>query len=328
MTPNRPHADHEVRTDHKIRKAGLAAARAFVERRTGIVLDVMVPEHFAERHITGAVLACVHEVVFCDAVAALAPDRSIPILVYGAGAGSLDGRMAAEKLLRLGYADVRWFTGGLEAWCAAGLPLEGSAPHVRPDAHPPVLMPDGRYVLDTAASVIRWTGRNDNGAHTGVVDCAGGSLDFSDGHARGGLRIDMRTIRDEDLADDALRPVLEAHLASDDFFFVSLFPEAALEGMALTPLPGATATTPNYRLAALFALRGVRRKLGLNVAVRRIGDADGPGGLALAGHMDLDRTRWGVLYGSARFFRHLGYHRVDDAISLDFRLVYAPATGR
>jgi rhodanese-related sulfurtransferase len=317
-------------TLHKVRRVGLAAAQAFVQRRKGIVLDVMVPEHFEQRHIPGAVQACVHEVVFCDAVAALAPDRSVPVLVYGAGAGSLDGRMAAEKLLRLGHADVRWFAGGLEAWCIAGLPLEGSAPHARPDAHPPVVMPDGRYVLDTAASRIRWTGRNDNGAHTGVVNCAAGALNFSDGRAQGGLRIDMRTIRDEDLADDALRPVLEAHLASDDFFFVSLFPEAALEGMVLTPLPGATATTPNYHLTGFFALRGVRRKLGLNVAVRRIGDADGPGGPAgvvLAGHMDLDRTRWGVLYGSARFFRHLGYHRVDDAISLDFRLVYAPATG-
>ncbi len=312
-------------TAHTVRKIGLAAARAFVEGRTGIVLDVMVPEHFEQRHIPGAVQACVHEVVFCDAVAALAPDRTAPVLVYGAGAGSLDGRMAAEKLLRQGHADVRWFAGGLEAWCGAGLPLEGNAPHVRPDAHPPVVMPDGRYALDAAASVIRWTGRNDNGAHHGTVNCAGGSLAFSRGRGTGGLRMDMRTIRDLDIADDALRPVLEAHLASDDFFFTTLFPQAALEDMALTPLPSATATTPNYRLAAQFALRGVHRKLALNVAVRSIGDA---GGLALAGHCDLDRTRWGVLYGSARFFRHLGYHRVDDAISLDFRLVYVPAGDR
>lgn len=312
-------------TVHKVRKVGLAAARAFVEARAGIVLDVMVPEHFEQRHIPGAVQACVHEVVFCDAVAALAPDRSVPVLVCGAGADSLDGRMAAEKLLRQGHTDVRWFAGGLEAWCAAGLPLEGSAPHARPDAHPPVVMPDGRHALDAAASVIRWTGRNDNGAHTGTVDCAGGALAFSGGHGQGGLRIDMRSIRDRDIADDALRPVLEAHLASDDFFFVTLFPQATLEDMVLTPLRGATATTPNYRLTAHLALRGVRGKLAMNVAVRRIDDA---GGLALAGHCDLDRTRWGVLYGSARFFRHLGYHRVDDAISLDFRLVYAPADAR
>lgn len=312
-------------TGHKVRKIGLAAARAFVERRTGIVLDVMVPEYFELRHIPGAVQACVHEVVFCDAVAALAPDRTVPVLVYGAGAGSQDGRMAAEKLLRQGHADVRWFAGGLEAWCDAGLPLEGSAPHARPDAHPPVVMPDGAYALDAAASAIRWTGRNDNGAHTGTVDCAGGSLIFSRGHGTGNLRIDMRTIHDQDITDDALRPVLEAHLASDDFFFTALFPQAALEDMALTPLPSATATTPNYRLTGLFTLRGVHRKLALNVAVRRSGDADG---LSLSGHCDLDRTRWGVLYGSARFFRHLGYHRVDDAISLDFRLVYTPARGR
>ena len=312
-------------TEHRIRRIGLAAARAFVQARTGIVLDVMVPEHFEQRHIPGALQACVHEVVFCDVVAALAPDRSVPVLVYGAGAGSQDGRMAAEKLLRLGHADVRWFAGGLEAWCAAGLPLDGSAPHARPDAHPPVVMPDGTYMLDTAASAIRWTGRNDNGAHHGTVNCAAGSLAFSRGHGTGDLRIDMRSIRDLDIADATLRPVLEAHLASDDFFFTALFPQAALEDMALAPLPSATATTPNYRLTAQFALRGMRRRLALNVTLRGVGDA---GGLALAGHCDLNRTRWGVLYGSARFFRHLGHHRVDDAISLDFRLVYAPARAR
>jgi hypothetical protein len=38
-------------------------------------------------------------------------------------------------------------------------------------------------------------------------------------------------------------------------------------------------------------------------------------------NFDLDRTRWGVIYGSARFFKHLSYHIVYDLISIDLRVV-------
>jgi hypothetical protein len=33
-------------------------------------------------------------------------------------------------------------------------------------------------------------------------------------------------------------------------------------------------------------------------------------------HFDFDRTRWNVIYGSSRFFEHLGMHLVFDLISI------------
>jgi len=39
-------------------------------------------------------------------------------------------------------------------------------------------------------------------------------------------------------------------------------------------------------------------------------------------HFDMDRTRWGVIYGSSRFFEHLGMHLVFDLISFQIRLVF------
>jgi polyisoprenoid-binding protein YceI len=37
---------------------------------------------------------------------------------------------------------------------------------------------------------------------------------------------------------------------------------------------------------------------------------------AVEAHLDFDRTRWNVLYGSGRFFARLGMHLVSDTISL------------
>ena len=48
-----------------------------------------------------------------------------------------------------------------------------------------------------------------------------------DGVAAGEFEIDLRRIRNLNLEGDPLRSVLEAHLRSDDFFFVARFPTAS-----------------------------------------------------------------------------------------------------
>jgi len=41
----------------------------------------------------------------------------------------------------------------------------------------------------------------------------------------------------------------------------------------------------------------------------------------LEAHFDIDRTRWNVIYGSTRFFEHLGMHKVFDLLSFQIRMV-------
>ena len=125
------------------------------------LIQVLPPEVFAATRIPGSQNACVYEMTFLDQVRALVPDPSTPVVVYGAGEGSLDAATAVEKLRATGYTQVQPFDGGLAEWQAAGLPLEG-------DGHlpqPPV--PDGTFRLDTAQSVVRWTGRNLFNYHSG-----------------------------------------------------------------------------------------------------------------------------------------------------------------
>jgi len=44
-------------------------------------------------------------------------------------------------------------------------------------------------------------------------------------------------------------------------------------------------------------------------------------GLAAEAHFDVDRTRWNIIYGSTRYFEHLGMHLVFDHISIQLRIV-------
>ena len=45
------------------------------------------------------------------------------------------------------------------------------------------------------------------------------------------------------------------------------------------------------------------------------------GEVIIESHFDIDRTRWGITYGSARFFERLGMHLVFDLISIQLRIV-------
>lgn len=284
----------------------------------GLLVDTLVPEHYAARHIPGAVNACVYEVVFLDVMAELAPDKTTPIVTYGACADSQDCFAAADKLVRAGYTDVAVFPGGLDAWREAGNPLEGTAPESVDPPHPVLQLDDRVYSLSVEESVIRWTGRNVNGDHDGVLGFASGELDGR-GEMNGRFVIDMTSIRNTDLEGDELQPVLEAHLHSDDFFFTTLFPEAEFATTRIKLVEEGEATRPNAMIQGELSMRGFKNEIAFPAHIRNLDD----GRITVMGNLDFDRTQWGVIYGSSRFFHHLGYHVVFDFISMDFRMVLA-----
>jgi polyisoprenoid-binding protein YceI/rhodanese-related sulfurtransferase len=293
-----------------------AEVARFVEQGEGVLIDTLPPKHFAARHIPGAVNACVYEMVFCELVSALVPSMGTPVVLYGAGPESLDCLSAADKLARMGYTDVAVFHGGLEEWLAEGRPLEGTAPDALEPPHPVLSIEPRVYRLLPAESILKWTGRNVNGAHHGTLGFASGRLDGA-GELSATVTMDMTTIADLDLAGTDLHPVLEKHLHSDDFFFTAMFPEAVFATTAIRLADEAQATRPNAMMQGTLSLRGMRNEIAFPAHIRNI---DG-GRLAIIANIDIDRTQWGVIYGSSRFFRHLSYHLVFDFISVEFRLV-------
>jgi len=293
------------------------AVRALLDSgRDVAVIDVMNAERHARCHLPGAKNVCVYEMVFPERVRELVADLGTPVVLYGAGVTPHDCEYAAAKLARLGYAEIYLLEGGLSAWCRAGHPVEGEAPAEATLAPAALSVPDKTFRVDPAACLIEWTGRNAGNQHRGSVNVASGSLAASGGKLSGVFEIDLAGIKCYNLAGSDLHPVLIAHLASDDFFFTALFPTAVFEIVKAVPLSPANLSAPNYTVAGKLTLRGVTKPLAFAATVVTPPD----GSVAIEAHFDFDRTDWGVIYGSSRFFHFLGMHMVFDPISVAVRI--------
>jgi len=282
-----------------------------------VLVHTLPGEHYKQQHLPGAKNACVYDVVFPNQMEAMAVDRGQSIVLYGSSSSSRDAVTAAEKLTRLGYRNLHVLTGGLKAWRDAGYRLEGEAPE-EAETRPAALRPaEGRYAVDVEASFIGWTGRNINIGHQGMLRLRAGEIAVRDGIITGMFVIDMHAIVNFSVEDEALRKILIDHLKSDDFFFVERFPEARFTMIEARPIQDAVPGIANFEVEGKLTLRGMEGAITFPAVVENLAD----GGIAAEAHFDLDRTRWGVIYGSGRYFEHLGMHLVYDPITIQVRIV-------
>jgi len=281
-----------------------------------ILIDVLPKEIYEKRRLPGALNACVYEVTFPDQIAAITEDKSEAIVLYGSSAESRDAADAAEKLLRLGYKRVYALDGGVDGWLKSGHPLKGENVWPPERVGKSVTLVDHVYAVNTDESVIGWTGRNARGKHCGTLKLSKGEIRVSHGAIDGAFEIDMASIKNKDLEGDPLQPVLIAHLMSDDFFFVKMFPKASFVLGAAKVVESPTLSSPNFAVEGTLELRGVKVEIRFPATVNRRED----GSVSIEAHFDMDRTRWNVLYGSSRFFEHLGMHLVYDLITIELRI--------
>ena len=293
---------------------------ALLEEETSTTLvDLLPPDHFEGQHIPGAKNACVFFVSFLDDLATIVPNKKGRVVLYGSSSRSHDTKVAVEKMTRAGYQEIYQLEGGLEAWCEAGFVCEGESGQIdKPQVS--VSLPNSTFAIDTNRSTIEWAGRNPNSRHVGTVEISEGVITSKEGSFSGTIEIDMNSIHNVNLEGDELQPVLEAHLKSDDFFFTSMFPKATLKIKEAVPIEHGSQTTPNYLVKGELSLRGVSASLDFDATVSLADENT----LLLEAHFDIDKTRWNAIYGSSRFFEHLGMHKVFDLISLQLNIIAAP----
>lgn len=286
-----------------------------VQSTHATLIDTRLRADFDTQHLPASHNHCVFEVGFLDAVRALAPNGGTPLALYGFG-DSGEANVAADKLLRAGYDNLCLLEGGLDAWLAAGFPVEGSGKTTESNPHRGHW--GGWRTVDPVASWMEWSGRNLGTKHWGSVAIESGSIQFVDGAPhRGRVTVAMNTLTNSNLEGNPLREVLEAHLRSDDFFHTERFPQAVFEMEAIDPLPDGGPGRPNLEIRGALTLCGQREPLSFQATC----DFDAKGQWIAQAHFDVDRTRWGIIYGSSRFFRSLGMHLVDDQISLQLKIV-------
>jgi rhodanese-related sulfurtransferase len=278
-----------------------------------LLIDVRLEEDFEAAHIPEAINNCVYEVAFSERLPGIASRRTWPIVVYGANSGSYEARIAAEKLHRAGYTTVYEYRDGFAAWEAAGGPINKGA--TRPAE---AQISDGVHPIDLTQSWVEWTGRNLLSKHRGRVGLRSGQLEFVQGQLiRGDVVIDLKNIVCFDLQSTPTHDILIRHLQSDDFFDVERFPDALLIINSARKIDGASPGQLNYEIIADLTLKGVVAPLAFRVAAGVTPD----GRAAAQAILSFDRTRWNVLYGSARYFQRVGMHMVNDLVDLEFKVL-------
>ncbi len=103
---------------------GLEKFRSATESNSALILDARPSVFFEQGHVPGAFNLArddfAHDYRHLAGVLQAARDK--PIIVYCSGGDCHDSRLVANALLTLGFSNVSVFTGGWDAWSAAGLP--------------------------------------------------------------------------------------------------------------------------------------------------------------------------------------------------------------
>lgn len=103
---------------------GLEQFRSAVDGKSTLILDARPSVFFENGHVPGALNLArddfAHDYRRLSGVLESAHDK--PVIVYCSGGDCHDSRLVANALLSLGFSNVSVFTGGWDAWSAAGMP--------------------------------------------------------------------------------------------------------------------------------------------------------------------------------------------------------------
>lgn len=168
------------------------------------------------------------------------------------------------------------------------------------------------YVVDKAASTVKWEAKKVTGKHNGSISFASGSVSVTGNKISGGtFVIDMKSIADEDISDAGMKAKLMGHLASDDFFSIEKFPESKMVVKKVTLVAG-----NEYHFVADLTIKGITQPIEFNAKSTLNGDK-----LTAEGVITVNRTLFGIKYGSGSFFEGLGDKVIYDDFTLAFSVV-------
>ena len=151
-------------------------------------------------------------------------------------------------------------------------------------------------------SSVEWKGKKITGSHNGTVSLKEGTLVMEGDKLVGGTFVmDMTTIDVQDLKGEG-KEKLEGHLKSDDFFGVANYPTSTLN------IKSANKTEKGYYVNAEITIKGKTEPIAFELAMK---------GNQASTQLKIDRTKFGVRYGSGSFFDNLGDNTIYDNFELD-----------
>jgi polyisoprenoid-binding protein YceI len=178
------------------------------------------------------------------------------------------------------------------------------------------------YVIDPSVSSIAWEGSKVAGKHVGTINVSNGEFFMTGDNITGGsFTIDMNSIVVTDLKPGDGKEDLEGHLkgtaseGQDDFFNVKNFPIATFSIVKSEPLSGDDSAT--HAITGNLNLKGIAKSVTIKAKVAAQGDKI----MVTTAPFTINRTDWGIKYGSASFFDNLADKAINDNIGLTINAI-------
>ncbi len=163
--------------------------------------------------------------------------------------------------------------------------------------------------INVDKSKINWVGKKVTGQHAGNINLSEGTLVFEKKALKGGtFTVDMTSITVTDLEAGKGKEKLEGHLKADDFFGTDKFKTAKLDFKLISSNGDNT-----YNVTADLTIKGITAPVTFKIAVK---------GNTATTTFKVDRTKYGIKYGSGSFFDNLGDKTIDDQFDLTVNLQF------
>lgn len=173
------------------------------------------------------------------------------------------------------------------------------------------------YKLQPQLSTLGWEGKAVTHGHTGTIQFTGGDLLVKNNMVVGGTTtVDMKTIKATDITDVEQHTKFVGHMSSQDFFGVEKNPTSTFKIVSVTPIKGAAAAADNATIAGDMTIKGVTNRITFPA---KVGVKNGVA--AATGKLIIDRTKFGLRYGSKSFFDSIGDKAIYDDFTLDFNVL-------
>ncbi|WP_420553058.1 YceI family protein [Tenacibaculum aiptasiae] len=179
----------------------------------------------------------------------------------------------------------------------------------------------GNKSINIAKSTIIWKGHKILGSHTGEIKLKNAGLTFDNGTlTKGSFIVDMNTIKAVELMKDGDddddennegeehddRDDLANHLKNEDFFDTNKYPEA------IFTIKQATKNGNSYKITGDMTIKGITKEISFDATISE---------QTLKSHLKINRTDFGIKYGSGSFFKNLGDNIIKDQFDLIISLV-------
>jgi polyisoprenoid-binding protein YceI len=185
-------------------------------------------------------------------------------------------------------------------------------------SHSGEMVKSGNYEINTGSSTIGWSAKKpliDGYVNSGTFDIKGGSVTIdTKATSTGKVVIDMQSIK---VSSTAKKPgkesMLLGHLKTKDFFDVEKYAES---NFSINKIEEVDAVNHTYQVSGSLTMKDKTNNISFPMTL-----VLDNGVLKGDATFEIDRTKWGVNFGSGNFFQNLGDNLISDMVELRLSIV-------